>query len=74
MVIYKLRQPLCDSWQRLTLSLALSSDPELSLWVGGLKSEMTKTIFFRVYNKYYLATIISLRGTGVCGTASNDML
>jgi len=65
MVIYKLGQPLCDSWQRLTLSLALSSDPELSLWVGGSKSEMTKTIFFRVYNKYYLATIISLRGTGV---------
>jgi hypothetical protein len=68
MVIYMLGQPLCDSWQRLILSLALSSDPGLSLWVGGSKSETSKTIFFRNDKKYYLATIISLRGTGVYGT------
>jgi hypothetical protein len=68
MVIYKLGQPLCVSWQRLTLSLALSSDPELSLWVASSESEMPKTIFFKIYNKYYLATIISLMGTAVYGT------
>jgi len=37
MVIYKLGQPLCNSWQRLTLSLALSSDPGLSLWVAQIQ-------------------------------------
>jgi hypothetical protein len=68
MVIYKFGQPLGDSWQRLTLPLALSSGPGLSLWVASSKSEMPKTIFLRIYNKYYLATIISMRGTGVYGT------
>ena len=45
MVIYKFGQPLCDSWQRLTLSLALSSDTGLSLWVGSSKSDAKDIIF-----------------------------